>query len=165
MFAALTHNNEFWVAAAFVLIVVVAWRPAQRRLGAMLDERAALIKTELDEAQRLREEAERALAEYQAKQREALQKAEQIVALAHEDAERAAERARRDLADAIERRRRLGAERIALEEQKAMTEVRNFAVDVAIDAAGRILARDLDKTRRARLIDEAIRALPRQLAS
>jgi F-type H+-transporting ATPase subunit b len=164
MFAAIIHNDEFWVALAFVLILVVAWRPAQRRLGATLDERAVVIKSELDQAQQLREEAQRTLAEYQRNQRDALRQAEQIVALAREEAERAAELAKQDLAATLERRRRLAAERIALEEQKAMAEMRNLAVDVAVAAVRQILVRDLDETRRTQLVDQAIKALPRQLA-
>lgn len=163
MLDAIIHNNEFWVAVAFVLIIILAWRPLQRRLAVMLDARAEQIKTELDQAQRLREEAQRTLAEYQRKQRDALQEAEQIVAHAREEAERAAERAKRELVLSLERRRRLAAEKITLEEQKAVAEVRNLAVDVAVAAVREILARDLDAARRQELIDQAIQALPRAL--
>lgn len=163
MLDAIIHNNEFWVAVAFVLIIILAWRPLQRRLAVMLDARAEQIKTELDQAQRLREEAQRTLAEYQRKQRDALQEAEQIVAHAREEAERAAERAKRELVLSLERRRRLAAEKITLEEQKAVAEVRNLAVDVAVAAVREILARDLDAGRRQELIDQAIQALPRAL--
>src|SRR6185437_873677 len=102
-------------------------------------------------------------AEYQRKQRDALQEAEQIVAHAREEAERAAERAKRELALSLERRRRLATEKITLEEQKAVAEVRNLAVDVAIAAVREILSRDLDAARRQELIDQAIQALPRAL--
>jgi len=162
--SALLHNNELWVAIAFVLIVALAWRPAHKRLGAILDERAALVKGELDEAQRLREEAERALAEFQRNQRDALRQAEQIATTAREEAERAAESARRDLEAALERRRRIAAERIALDERRAAMEVRNLAVDVAVSALRRMLAQDLDAARRDALVDQAIKALPQQLS-
>ena len=163
MLGAIIPNNECWVALACALVVILAWRPLQRRLGVMLDARAEQIKAELDQAQRLREEAQRTLAEYQRKQRDALQEAEQIVAHAREEAERAAERAKRELVLSLERRRRLAAEKITLEEQKAVAEVRNLAVDVAVAAVREILARDLDATRRQELIDQAIQALPRAL--
>ena len=163
MLSALTHSDEFWVAIAFVLVVAAAWRPLQGRLQAMLDERTALIRAEIEQARRLREEAERTLAEYQQKQRDALAQAEEIVSQARAEAAAAGERAKRDLATALDRRRRLATERIAIEEQKAVAEVRNLAVDLAVAAVRQILARDLDATRRGEFIDQAIRDLPRQL--
>jgi F-type H+-transporting ATPase subunit b len=164
MLSSLIQNDEFWVALAFLLVVVAAWRPMKARLQAMLDERAVQIEKELAQAQSLREEAERTLAEYQQKQRDALAQVDEIIAQAREEAANAAERARHELAAALDRRRRLAAERIILEEQKALSEVRNVAVDIAIAAVRQILLSDLDETRRAALVDQAIEALPRQLS-
>lgn len=162
--AEIIGNPEFWVAVAFVIVIVgMVWKGTPVLLAG-LDERAAKIKSELDEAQRLREEAQRVLAEYQLKQRDAIKEAEQIVALGRASAERAAEQAARDLAAAIERRRRMALEKIALAESKAMAEVRNAAVDIAIAAVRQILAQDLDAERRGKLIDDAIAALPGQLS-
>lgn len=163
MLSALVQNNEFWVAIAFLLVLVVGWRPVQRRLYAMLDERTALINNELEQARQLREEAQRTLAEYQQKQRDALRQVEEIAAYAREEAAVAAQRAKRELAATLERRQRLAAERIALEEQKAVADLRNFAVDVAVAAVRQILARDLDARHRIELIDQAIKSLPHQL--
>jgi len=103
------------------------------------------------------------LAEYQRKQRDALKEAEQIIAHARTEAERAAQQAQRDLEAAVERRQRLAIEKIALAESKAAAEVRNVAVDVAIAAVRQMLAEDLDATRRSKLIDDAIAALPPRL--
>jgi F-type H+-transporting ATPase subunit b len=156
-------NPEFWVAVAFVIVVAgLAWKGTPV-VAAALDDHAAKIKSELDEAQRLREEAQRLLAEYQLKQRDAIKEVEQIVALGRAAAGRAAEQGAHDLAAAIERRRRLAVEKIALAESKAMAEVRNTAVDVAIAAVRQILAQELDPERRGKLIDDAIAALPQQL--
>ena len=163
MFAEALSGPEFWVAVAFVIVVAgLAWKGAPV-ITAMLDGRAAKIKDELEEARRLREEAQQMLAEYQRKQRDALKDAEQIVAAARAEAERAAEQAVRDLEAAIERRERLAVEKIALAESKASAEVRNTAVDVAIAALRQLLAKELDAGRRSRLIDDAIAELPRRL--
>ena len=156
-------DPEFWVAIAFVIAVAGLVYKGGPGITAALDARAAKIKTELDEAQRLREDAQRTLAEYQRKQRDALKEAEQIVSQGRAEAERASEQAQRDLAAALARRKRLAMEKIALAESRATAEVRNVAVDVAITAVRRILAETLDGERKRKLVDDAIAELPQRL--
>lgn len=160
---ALLGEAEFWVLIAFVIsMAIVVWKARGAMLG-MLDRRAEKIKAELDEARRLAEEAQKALAQHQLRQRDALKEAEAIIAQARAEAERAAQEGRKDLAAALERRKRLATEKLALEEQKAQNEVRAAAVDIAVAAVRRILAEDLDAQRRAALVDQAIAALPETL--
>lgn len=163
MFEQIMGEPEFWVAVAFVIVVAGLIRIGTPMARSALDGRAVKIKNELEEAQRLREDAQRTLAEYQRKQRDALKEAEQIVAQARAEAERAAEQAARDLDAALERRQRLAVEKIALAESKAAAEVRNAAVDVAIAAVRRMLADQLDQRRKSDLIDTAIAELPQRL--
>jgi F-type H+-transporting ATPase subunit b len=94
------------------------------------------------------------------KQRDALKEAEGIIALAKEEAQRLAAQGARDLEAAIERRRRMAQEKIALEEQKAMSDLRMAAVDVAVAALRRVLAEDLNPAQQSALIDNAINTLP-----
>jgi F-type H+-transporting ATPase subunit b len=159
----LIKDAEFWVLIAFVIAFgFLAWKLSPRLTGT-LDQRAAKIKAEIDAAQRLREDAQRALAEYQRKQREALKEADAIVAHARAEAERNAAAAEREIEASLERRRRMASEKIALEEAKALAEVRAAAVEVAIAAVRRTLAEGLEPARRARLVDDAIAALPQAL--
>jgi F-type H+-transporting ATPase subunit b len=151
---------EFWVLVAFVIAIAFLITKVKEPVAKGLDARAAKIKAELDEAQKLRDEAQAKLAEFQLKQRDALKEAEGIIALAKEEAQRLAAQGAKDLEAAIERRRRMAQEKIALEEQKAMSDLRNAAVDVAIGALRRVLAEDLDAARQSALIDNAINALP-----
>jgi len=151
---------EFSVLVAFLIAIGFLIYKAQGTVTGSLDARAAKIRAELDQAQKLRDEAQARLAEFQLKQRDALKEAEGIIALAREEAQRLAAQGARDLDAAIERRRRLAQEKIALEEQKAMSDLRNTAVDVAVAALRRVLAEDLDPARHSALIDNAINALP-----
>jgi F-type H+-transporting ATPase subunit b len=121
------------------------------------------IRAELDDARKLRDEAEQLLGQYQAKEREAATEAAAIIARAREEAERIAAQAGRDLDDALGRRQRLAEERIAQAEAKAVDEIRAVAVDVAIAAARRVIAADTDDARGGALIDAAIAALPQRL--
>ena len=154
---------EFWVLVAFVIFVILVWKPIGRAVGGMIDSRANRIAGELDESRRLRDEAEALLAEYQQKQREAQGDAEAIVAHAKEEAELLAAQAQRDLQQALERRTRLAEERIAQAEAKAVDEIRGAAVDVAIAAARDVIAGGMDDNRRNALIESAITALPQGL--
>jgi len=157
------QNPEFWVAVAFVVVVFGGGYKAWPLITSSLDERAQKIKAELEEAQRLREDAERTLAEYQRKQRDALKEAADIVAHAKAEAERFGRKAAKDLEEALERRTRQAEEKIAQEETKALAEVRGIAIDVAMSAARQIIAEQLDAAAGSRLIDDAIHALPQQL--
>lgn len=159
----LIHEAEFWVLVAAVVFVALAYRPVGRVLTGALDARAARIGAELDEARRLREDAEALVAEYRAKQREAAAEAAAIVAHAKEEAERIAAQSARDLEQALERRQRMAEERIAQAEAKALGEVRAAAIDVAIAAARDVIAAGIDERRGSALLDEAIVTLPQRL--
>ena len=82
-------NPELWILVAFLIVIGIAvWRKVPSMVTRSLDERADKIKAEIDEARRLREEAQQALELYRRKQRDALKEAEQIVAHARAEAER-----------------------------------------------------------------------------
>lgn len=157
------HDAEFWVLVAAIIFVVLVFKPVSRVLTGGLDARAARIRAELDEARRLREEAERLVAEYRARQQQAAAEAEAIVAHAQAEAERIAAQSARDLELALERRQRTAEERIAQAEAKALEEVRAVAIDVAIAAARDVIAARMDERHGGVLIDEAIVALPQRL--
>ncbi len=148
---------EFWVAVAFVgFIALLVYYKVPGMITKALDERADAIRTELDEARRLREEAQQLLADYQRKSREAEQEAASIVAQAKREAEALATETRKGLAETLERRTKLAEEKIARAEAQALGEVRSAAVDSAISAAERILKGKVTADVDARLVDQSI---------
>ncbi|HTV46638.1 MAG TPA: F0F1 ATP synthase subunit B [Stellaceae bacterium] len=159
----LFEEPEFWVLVAVIILVVLVWKPVKRAVVGGLDARATRIRDELAAASALREEAERALAGYQQKEREAAAEAEAIIAHARAEAQRIAAQSAHDLDQLLRRRQQLAEERIAQEEARALAEIRSLAVDIAIAAARRVIAAELDQQRGAALIDGAIAALPHQL--
>ncbi len=152
-------DATFWVALAFVLFVALIGKKGYQLITQALDQRAQRIKTELDEAVRLREEAQALLAGYQRQQRDAVGEAEEIVERAKAAAVRIAEQAEIDLAAALERRTRLAEIKISQAESQALAEVRNLAVDMALAATRRLMDENLDENRAEALIDEAIAEL------
>ena len=97
-------DQTFWVALAFVMFIAVVYKPVSRKMAAALDARAEKIKQELDEAVRLREEAQALLAGYERRQNEALKEAEDILGHAREEAERQTRQAGEALEVFIRRR-------------------------------------------------------------
>jgi F-type H+-transporting ATPase subunit b len=156
-------DPEFWVLLAVVVFAIVVWRPARRAVVGALDERATRIRGELEEARKLRDEAEQLLADYRQKEREAAADAQAIIAHARDEAARIATQSARDLQQSLERRQRLAEERIAQAEAKALDEIRAAAVDVAIAAAREVIVSELDERRGAAMLDAAIAALPQRL--
>ncbi len=154
---------EFWVFLAFVIFVVLVWRKAKTAIFGALDERADRIRRELEEAQRLREEAQALLAQSQRKQREALKEAEAIVAHAREEAERLIRATEADLDAQMKRREAQAMDKIAQAEATALQQVRDMTVDVAVEATRRILVERMDERSSAALVDDAIRGLPQNL--
>ena len=160
---ALLQDPTFWVAIAFVIAAAILWRPGGRMILSGLDKRSARIRDELDEARRLREEAQELLASYERKQREADREAEGIIAHAREEAERLARRAAADLESQLGRRRQMALDRIAQAEADAVREVRGAAVELALKATRRLLAEKIDETQQSRLVDDAIAEVERRL--
>lgn len=157
-------DEHFWVGVAFLLFfAVVFYFKVPAMVTKRLDERADKIRSELEEAQRLREEAQALFAEYQRKQRDALDTAEEIVRKAKEDSTRIREESEQALQAALERRTEMAEQKIRQEEQRATADVRRIAVDVAIEAARQVLSKEVSGKQAAALIDGSLDDLPKHL--
>jgi F-type H+-transporting ATPase subunit b len=154
---------EFWVAVAFVIFVALMVWKARKIVTDMLDQRAEAIRRQIDEAERLRREAQDLLADYQRRQADAYKEAEGIIAQARTEAERMKAKAHADLETAIKARERQALDRIAHAEAQAAGDVRNAAVEAAIDATRTLLRQRLASGQGGELIDQAIAELPKRL--
>jgi F-type H+-transporting ATPase subunit b len=129
----------------------------------MLDARAARIASELDEARKLREEAQGLLADYERKRRDAEKEAEAILAQARVEAEAFVVETRQKLAETIARRGRMAEQKIAQAEVQAVKEVRAAAAELAIAAATRIIADQVQGAKADQLVDASIANLKDRL--
>jgi F-type H+-transporting ATPase subunit b len=158
------RTAEFWVAVSFVgFLAVMAYYKVPALIAKALDDRAAAIRKELDEARRLRDEAQNLLNDYQKKYRNAGLEAESIIEQARGAAEAYAKETRASLAESLDRRTRQAEEKIARAEAQAVDEVRAAAVDTALAAAERILREKASGATGAKLIDDSIRDLKGRL--
>lgn len=150
-------NTDFVVLLAFIVFIgVLFYFKVPSLLGGMLDKRADGIKTELEEARALREEAQTLLASYERKQKEVQDQADRIVSAAKKEAETAAVQAREDLAKSLERRIAAAEDQIGSAQAKAIKEVRDRAATVAVSVAREVLAKQMTAANGNKLIDDAI---------
>ncbi len=135
------QEAETWVAIAFLCFLgLLAYLGAHRKILAALDQRSSRIKSELDEARRLREEAQALLAEFERKGREAENEAAAILASAKVEAERLAAEAKARMEDFVARRTKMAETKIVQAEAQAVADVRSAAADAAVAAAEKILS-------------------------
>lgn len=156
-------DPTFWVAVGFVMLFVAIGKKLYRVATLGLDDRAETIRDQIEEARRLREEAQDLLASYQRKQREAADEAAMIAEHAKAEAKNMSQKAATDLEAALRRREQQAVDRIARAEAEAVEEVKTLAADLAADAAQKLLTGQLDDAKADALVDAAIKELPDKL--
>lgn len=152
-------DPTFWVGVGFLIFVgVLIYLGVHKAAAAALDARGAKIKHDLDEAARLRAEAETLLAQAEARLAGSASNAARIVEQAQRNAREIAEQGARDLDALIARRSQAAGDRIAASERAADAALRACAVDLATAKARAVLAQT-DAAVQTRLTDTAIAAL------
>lgn len=155
---------ELFLLISLVLLAIVLRKPFKEKVLGALDSRAEKIRQELDEAQRLHEEAKAMLAKYQRQLHEGEKLAEEIVARAETERQRMEKRMRDDLHTLTERRTQQAVDRIAQEETRALAEVRARAADLAVRATREVMTERLSGEQAGKLMQGAIEEVTRKLA-
>jgi len=157
-------DATFWaMIALFIFIGVVVYMKVPGMIAKALDERAAKIRNDLDEARRLREEAQQLLGEFQKKRKEAEKEAADMVAAAKRESDLIIEDAHKKTEEYVARRAALAEQKIGQAERDAVNEVRSIAVDVATEAARKLLAGKLDEKTSAELFRDSLTAVQSKL--
>jgi F-type H+-transporting ATPase subunit b len=155
---------EFWVLVAFVIFfAVLLYFGVQKSIVGALDKRSARIRSELEEASRLKEEARALLEEYKQKTANAEKEAAAIIESAKEDAERLAAEAHAKLEDFVARRTQMAETKIAQAEAQALAEVRSIAAEAAVGAAEKVLAHTTKGSLAEQLVSRGIEDVKKKL--
>lgn len=155
---------ELWLLIALLILIAIIYKPLARTIFGALDGHAAKVRAELDEAKRLREEAQSLLAEHQRRLAAGEDQAQAIVEHARAEVQRQTERHGGELEVALRRRAEQAMERIEREEARALQEVRAQAATLAVRTTERLLADELDGQRARTLLDDAIAEVGRKLS-
>ena len=148
-----------WVALGFVLFVVLVWKKAGAALAETLDTRSAKIKSELDEARKLHEEAKSELDSLKGLKRDAEKEAKTIVANAKAAANRIRETAAQKAVENVARREAQAAAKIQASEAALVNELRAQAASLAVDAARELIAEKMDEDASLKLIETSVKKI------
>jgi F-type H+-transporting ATPase subunit b len=153
----LIQDPHFWVGVAFaILLVVMVLAGVPAMILKMLDSRAHAVQAQLDEAAKLREEAQALLANIQTQRAESERVAKEMLANAQAEAKRLGAEAKERLAEQIERRGQLAERKIATAEAQAAADVKSAAADLAAQLAEQVLAARATGLKSDPLIDAAV---------
>ena len=154
------NSPGVWVAASMLVVIgFMLWKGVPGLIARALDNKIASIRAQLDEAARLRVEAETLRAEYQGRAAAAADEAKAILAHARDEAETMLAKAKRDAETLVARRTRMAEDKIAAAERAAIAEVRARVASVSAAAAARLIAERHDAGADKALIDKTIAEL------
>jgi F-type H+-transporting ATPase subunit b len=157
-------DATFWSAVAFfILLAVFIYLGVHKKVTEALDHRATRITGELDDARRLKEEAQKLVAEYRARRESAVKEAEEIVANAKSEAERIAAEAKERMEDFVARRTKMAETKIAQAEAQALADVRSAAAEAAVSAAAKILSETVKGQTAENLLTQGIAEVRQKL--
>ena len=158
-------NAEFWVGVGLLIFlgIVIFVAKAPKAINAALDAKSAKIQADLNEAARIREEAQRLLTQLKAERAEAEAQAKDMLAAAQEEARRYEAEAKAKLEESLARRQQLAERKIANAEAQAAAEVKAAAADLAAQAAEVVLTQRLPGVKTDPLVDRAISQLGSKL--
>lgn len=156
-------NPETWVSVAFVVFVALALRYLVPMINKSLDARADKIRDQLEQAKRLRAEAQELLKTYRREQEAKLKEAEETLANAKRDAVEMRARAAEELKQNLERRTEQAKEKIARAEQEAVAQIRNEIIEAATHMAQSMLVARMGNMSEDPTIARAIASIERQI--
>lgn len=158
------RNTDFVVLLAFIVFIgILVYYKVPGKVGELLDKRAAGIKSEIEEARALREEAQTLLASYERKQKDVQAQADRIVSGAREEAAKAAAQAKDDIKSSVARRLASAEDQIASAQAAAIKDVRDRAIVVAVEAAREVVAKQMTAAQGNKLVDDAIATVEAKL--
>jgi F-type H+-transporting ATPase subunit b len=149
----------FWEVVSFAILFFVLYKFAFPGILSVLEEREKKIKDSLDQAERLRNEAEGKLKQYEAKLSAVSKEAEGILTAAKERAQRVLEENEQRLMAEADRIKGDATREIDQERRKAIQEIRTQTTDLALMVAEKVVQRSLTDADHRKLADEALAAL------
>jgi F-type H+-transporting ATPase subunit b len=154
-----------WGIVSFVLLFAILAKFAFPAINKSMQARTERIRTNVDEAQRVRDEAEQILRDYQAQLADARNEGNRVI----EEARQAAEQLRRDLMRRAEEEvaelRRRNEDDLRAAQERVMSQLQSQVRTIALDLAEKVVGANLDRDRNLQLVDQFITEINQRQAA
>ena len=147
----------FWLAVTFIALYLLMSRVALPRVRDVLEERERRIPDDLEKAQRLKDESEAVLAEYEKALADARASAQALFAQAAEQANAEAAKRQQDVAQKLAKQLEKAESRVQAAKTEALDNIRQVATEVAQDAAARLIGGDVAEDDAAKAVSVAMK--------
>tara|TARA_B100000586_G_C20057593_1_gene404821 strand:+ start:703 stop:1200 length:498 start_codon:yes stop_codon:yes gene_type:complete len=139
-------DATFWVAISFFVFVgVLFYFKVPQKIYESLDQSIKKIKKDLDDAEKLKDEAKNILSEYETKISKSKQEVNLLMKKAQNEAEKNVIKINKEFHNIFENRKKMAEEKIRQMKVQAIKDLKNSSVDIAIHALEKIIKNSIDK--------------------
>ena len=139
-------DATFWVAISFFVFVgVLFYFKVPQKIYESLDRSIKKIKKDLDDAEKLKDEAKNILSEYETKISKSKQEVNLLMKKAQNEAEKNVIKINKEFHNIFENRKKMAEEKIRQMKVQAIKDLKNSSVDIAIHALEKIIKNSIDK--------------------
>ena len=144
----MTIDATFWVMISFFLFVgLLIYFQIPQKIKSTLEENISNIKNQIDEAEKLKEDAKNILTEHEKKISNSKNEMKSMIVKANEEAERNIIKTNQDFHNLMENRKKNAEERILQLKNQAIKDIKNTSVKIAIESVEKLLKNSLDKSK------------------
>lgn len=148
-----------WTGLSFFLLLGVMWKFVLPAITKVLDERARQVQNDLDGAAKMRDDAEKTLAEYQKQLAAAREEATEIVATARSEAQAVVEARTTELEEELSRKMAAAEAKIAQTQSQAMQEIQSSVADMVVLATEKVIGESVDAKKAEKITGHTIKTL------
>ena len=153
----MTIDATFWVMISFFAFIgLLIYFKIPQKIKAVLDENINNIKKQIDEADRLKEDAKNILTEYEKKISNSKDEVKQMISTASENAEKNVIKTNQDFYNLMEARKKNAEERVKQLKSQALKDIKNASVKIAIEAVEKLIKNSLDKSKLDKIYSSSI---------
>ena len=144
----MTIDATFWVMISFFAFIgLLIYFKIPQKIKTTLDENINNIKNQIDEADKLKEDAKNILTEHEKKISSSKTEVKQMISRASEEAEKNVIKTNQEFHNLMESRKKNAEERIKQLKSQALKDIKNASVKVAIESVEKLIKNSLDKSK------------------